>query len=388
MTKVDTFKDVIIAIKGRKMGNKINLLTTRLRNLFSQFETHPIVVAYSGGKDSTFLLHHVLVLLSAMKTNPLVVVYADTLVENPVVHQHVMGFLQKVKAYCEKTGIDVRILIAQPELRNSFWVNVIGKGYPLPNHRFRWCQDKLKIKPVKKVLASFQEGIMLVAVRSQESLARKRSLNRRLDGMELEKNSLRVFAPIFDFTEEDIWEFLTQSPTPWGEDYGRVISLYRTARGECPLIPEKNKFHNGCGMRFGCWVCTVVREDKTLRNQAINNEVLKRLYEFRNWLVNFCNNPQNRLPFRRNGQPAANNKGTLSLEAREKILEKVLELEKHTALQIIRPEEILEIKKIWEDDARRFNNYIREYTKPLILSSDGNCALATFSASSIGKGSE
>jgi len=139
MTKVDTFKEVIIAIKGRKMGNKINLLTARLRNLFSQFETHPIVVAYSGGKDSTFLLHHVLVLLSAMKTNPLAVVYADTLVENPVVHQHVMEFLQKVKAYCEKTGIDVRILIAQPEIRNSFWVNVIGKGYPLPNHRFRWC---------------------------------------------------------------------------------------------------------------------------------------------------------------------------------------------------------------------------------------------------------
>jgi DNA sulfur modification protein DndC len=147
-----------------------------------------------------------------MKTNPLAVVYADTLVENPVVHQHVLEFLGKVKTYCEETGIDVRILIAQPEIRNTFWVNVIGKGYPLPNYRFRWCQDKLKIKPIKKALAGFQEGIMLVALRIQESLARKRSLNRRLDGMELEKNGLRVFAPIFDFTEEDIWEFLTRSP--------------------------------------------------------------------------------------------------------------------------------------------------------------------------------
>jgi DNA sulfur modification protein DndC len=291
-----------------------------------------------------------------------------------------LEFLGKVEAYCERVGIDVRVLIAEPEIRNSFWVNVIGKGYPLPNHRFRWCQDRLKIKPVKKVLASFQEGIMLVAVRSQESLARRKSLKRRLNGMELEKNGLRVFAPIFDFTEEDIWEFLTQSLTPWGEDYSRVISLYRTARGECPLIPEKNKFHNGCGMRFGCWVCTVVKDDKTLRNQAIKNEVLKKLYEFRNWLVDFCNDPQNRLPFRRNGQPATNNKGTLSLSAREKILEKVLELEKHTALQILRPEEILEIKKIWEDDALRFESYyMKEYTKPLTLSSDGSWALATFS---------
>jgi DNA sulfur modification protein DndC len=371
------------------MENKTNLLTTRLRNLFHQFETHPIIVAYSGGKDSTFLLHHVLVLLSEMKTNPLVIVYADTLVENPVVHQHALGFLGKVEVYCEGVGIDARLLIAQPEIRNSFWVNVIGKGYPLPNHRFRWCQDRLKIKPVKKVLASFQEGIMLVAVRSQESLARKRSLKRRLDGMELERNRLRVFAPIFDFTEEDIWEFLTQSPTPWGEDYSDVVNLYRTARGECPLIPEKNKFHNGCGMRFGCWVCTVVKDDKTLRNQAINNEALQKLYEFRNWLVEFCNDPQNRLLFRRNGQPAANNKGTLSFSAREKILEKVLELEKHMGTQILKPEELLEIKKIWKEDAQRFASYyMREYTKPLSMSSDGSWALATFSASSIGKGSE
>ncbi len=358
MTKVDTFKEVIIAIKGRKMGNKINLLTARLRNLFSQFETHPIVVAYSGGKDSTFLLHHVLVLLSAMKTNPLAVVYADTLVENPVVHQHVLEFLGKVKAYCEKTGIDVRILIAQPEIRNSFWVNVIGKGYPLPNHRFRWCQDKLKIKPVKKVLASFQEGIMLLAVRSKESLARKRSLNRRLDGMELEKNSLRVFAPIFDFTEEDIWEFLTQSPTPWGEDYGRVISLYRTARGECPLIPEKGNGKSGCGSRFGCWVCTVVKEDKTLKNQAQESEVLKRLHEFRNWLLEFSLDPKSRLPFRRNGKPAINGKGMLTLKAREEILNKLQKMQHQTQMQLISQEEIEEIKRIWREDKRRFSNLL------------------------------
>jgi DNA sulfur modification protein DndC len=177
--------------------------------------------------------------------------------------------------------------------------------------------------------------------------------------MELEKNSLRVFAPIFDFTEEDIWEFLTQNPTPWGEDYSKVISLYKTARGECPLIPEKNKFHNGCGMRFGCWVCTVVKEDKTLKNQAQNDEVLKKLYDFRNWLLEFSLDPQNRLPIRRNGKPAKNSKGMLSLKAREEILRKLQELEKDANMQILSPEELEEIRKIWEKDKKRCSNYLQ-----------------------------
>jgi DNA sulfur modification protein DndC len=337
------------------MENKVATLKERLKELFSQFLGQPVVVAYSGGKDSTFLLHHVLVLLKEMRSNPLVVVYADTLVENPLIHQHAREFLEKVKEYCEAKGIDAHILIAQPEAKDTFWVSVIGKGYPVPSPWFRWCQGKLKIKPVKKVLEGFSEGIMLVAVRTQESMARQKSLKRRLNGMELEKNHLRVFAPIFDFTEEDIWEFLTQNPTPWGEDYSKVIDLYKTARGECPLIPEKGSRKSGCGSRFGCWVCTVVKDDKTLKNQAQESEVLKKLYEFRNWLLGFSLDSQNRLPIRRNGKPATKGKGMLSFQAREEILKKLQELEKHTTMQILSPEEVEEIKKIWDEDKKRFS---------------------------------
>jgi DNA sulfur modification protein DndC len=340
------------------MENKVAILRERLKKLFSQFLGQPVVVAYSGGKDSTFLLHNVLVLLEEMRSNPLVVVYADTLVENPLIHQHAMEFLGKVKEYCERVGIDARILIAQPDLNNTFWVNVVGKGYPVPRPWFRWCQKKLKIKPIKKALERFSEGLMLVAVRTQESMERKKSLSRRLNGMELEKNHLRVFAPIFDFTEEDIWEFLTQNRSPWGEDYSKVINLYKAARGECPLIPEKSSGKSGCGSRFGCWVCTVVKEDKTLKNQAQDNEVLKKLYEFRNWLLEFSLDPQNRLPFCRNGKPAINKKGMFSFQARKEILKRLLELEKQTKMQILSPEEIEEIRKLWEEDKKRFSNLL------------------------------
>jgi DNA sulfur modification protein DndC len=335
--------------------NKNDKVRGRLIELFREFSGKPVVVAYSGGKDSTYLLHHVVELLVEMRTNPLVVVYADTMVENPVIHNHAMRFLDKLKAYCDGVGLDARILIAKPEIKSTYWVNVIGKGYPLPNFRFRWCQDKLKIKPIKKVLSLFSDGFMLVAVRMDESTARKKSLSKRLNSIELERNHLRVFVPIYDITEDGVWEFLVQSKTLWGETYEDVVNLYRTARGECPLIPEKSKFRSGCGMRFGCWVCTVVREDKTLKNQATHDEVLKRLYEFRNWLMEFCDNPKNRLPIRRDGREAVNGKGVLTLQARQRILEELQKLEKATDLQLLTLEELDEIKRIWLQDATRFN---------------------------------
>jgi DNA sulfur modification protein DndC len=313
------------------------------------------VVAYSGGKDSTYLLHHVVELLTKMRTNPLVVVYADTMVENPVIHNHAMRFLNKLKTYCDTVGLEAQILVARPEVKNTYWVNVIGKGYPLPNFRFRWCQDKLKIKPIKKVLSSFSSGFILVAVRMDESTARKQSLSKRLNSIELERNHLRVFAPMYDITEDEVWEFLIQNRTLWGETYEDVVNLYRTARGECPLIPEKNRFRSGCGMRFGCWVCTVVKEDKTLKNQAVYDETLRKLYEFRNWLVEFCNRLENRLPIRRDGREAINGKGVLTLQARQRILNELQKLEKATGLQILTSEELNEIKRIWLEDAERFN---------------------------------
>jgi DNA sulfur modification protein DndC len=336
--------------------NKSNKLQERLKELFKSFNKKPVVVAYSGGKDSTFLLHHVITLLTNTQSNPLVVIYADTLVENPVIHNHALRFLNKVKNYCDTVGIEARVMIARPDIKNTYWVNVIGKGYPLPNYRFRWCQDKLKIKPIKKLLSSFEDGFMLVAVRMDESIARKQSLNKRLNSIELERNHLRVFAPMYDITEDEVWEFLIQNKTPWGETYEEVINLYRTARGECPLIPEKNKFRSGCGMRFGCWVCTVVKEDKTLKNQAVYDKTLKKLYEFRSWLVEFCNNTENRFSIRRNGREATNGKGVLKLEARKEILVNLQKLEKEAGLSILTPEELNEIMKFWEEDTKVFGN--------------------------------
>jgi len=336
----------------------MNRVKERMNKVIKKENVKKIVVSYSGGKDSTVLLHLALELAKERKLK-LVIVHSDTLVENPVVHEHAFKTLKRVEEYCSREGIEVEIKIAKPEIEYTFWVNLIGKGYPLPYHRFRWCQDKLKIKPIKKILHKIKQAVMFVGLRKDESLDRARSLKNRLKkDFEIQSNGLSTYAPMVDISEEEVWEFLTTSKPPYDSSYKRVIEIYKEAKGECPIIPDKDNYKSGCGTRFGCWVCTLVREDKTLKNQILENEELKPLYEFRNYMINVCSLPKNRSGIRRNGKFIGKGKGVLRLSTRKQLLTRLLKLQEKTGKELISKAEVNLIKEIWEKDKVRFGNVI------------------------------
>lgn len=299
-----------------------------------------LVIAYSGGKDSTVVLDLAIkTILNNNFRNKIVILHGNTLVENPIIHNHASKVINKVQSFLLRRGIEVEVKICKPEKDRTFWVNLIGKGYPLPNHRFRWCQKHLKIKPAEKAISEVQEGIMLLGMRLDESIDRKRSMLKRIDGFKIGyRGNLPVYAPLAYWTEEEVWEYLLEEKSPWGEDYFEVIRIYKEARGECPLIPD-NKASSACGSRFGCWVCTLVREDKSLKNQIKHNQTLAILYEFRNWLINFCNKPENRTGYNRKGKYLGYGKGTLTTQARKQILEKLEKLQEDTKMELISREE-------------------------------------------------
>lgn len=329
-----------------KKNNKILLFFSKISYLETQLSLTKhydyVVVTYSGGKDSTLLVNFVLEYTIKNSTS-IVIISSDTLVENPVIAEHIHKTLDKISKFLCNQKISYQIKIVKPEPQETFWVNVIGKGYPLPHRRFRWCQRVLKVKPVERYLKTLNgNGVLLLGHRLDESSTRKRTiLSNGYYG------KIRVLMPLLYFKEEDVWNFLMTEEPVWGGSFEDVINLYKHAKGECPLIGRP--LSNGCGSRFGCWVCTLVKDDKSMANmlKAERYSNLLPYYEFRNWLVEFCNKPENRYPYTRSGKPAYNSMGCLTHEARERILEEVFKLERVTGDKIINEYEICLINEYW-----------------------------------------
>ena len=108
--------------------------------------------------------------------------------------------------------------------------------------------------------------------------------------------------------------------------------------------------------RFGCWCCTMVKEDKSLQN-FINKGAteLIPLREFRNELLRMRENSQYRDSKRRNGSVYKKSDGSFgmgpfTLEARCLILEKLLDLENRTGMELITEAELKAIDKMWDEE--------------------------------------
>jgi len=77
------------------------------------------------------------------------VISTDTLVENPIVSTWVENSPQVMARNAEQTEMLVVVVsrLLRPKLEDSFWVNLIGCGYPAPRHKFHWCTERLRIAP-------------------------------------------------------------------------------------------------------------------------------------------------------------------------------------------------------------------------------------------------
>ena len=121
----------------------------RISKQYQKKGSTPWIVTYSGGKDSTLVLHLVIKYLSKLKyyKRKVYVVCNDTLVESPFVMQLAKYYIKEFEKYTKKNNIPITYNITKPEHYDTFWVNIIGRGYPPPSRMFRWCTDRMKIKP-------------------------------------------------------------------------------------------------------------------------------------------------------------------------------------------------------------------------------------------------
>lgn len=343
-----------------------------LLNEYQQDHDYPWVVGFSGGKDSTLVAHLVFDTLLAvppdLRTRKVHVISNDTLVESPLVIQHAVNSLEEIEVAAKAFGLPVTTHMTQPETNQSFWVNLIGRGYPSPNQSFRWCTDRMKIQPtnryIRTCIDSSGKVILLLGVRRSESAARSKSVARYDRGSRLnlhgDLTDCLVFRPIVELSTDEVWEFLSCNPPPWGGTYDDLIKLYRNAGGgECPVVTQKSDVPS-CGTnssRFGCWTCTVVNKDRSLAGFVdAGFDEFTPLMDFRDWLVSIRNDPKKRQVRRRNGHVTITSRGTFipgpfTIKARMEIMEKLQALQNETKRALISEAEIEAIRKIWAEDA-------------------------------------
>lgn len=303
-----------------EQGKKYRQAIERVKRVFLE-DNRPWIIGYSGGKDSTATCTVVLTALSELKkeqlTKHVYIISSDTMVETPLIINEIDSTLYKMEQYGKKFGLPLSTHKVQPQFDNTFWANLIGRGYPCPNQTFRWCTDRMKIEPanrfIKEVVAANGEVIMILGVRKGESNSRDRVLNSHsVKSSDLMRHTTLAnaftFAPIIEFTIDDVWDVLLNYPCPWGGDNQSLFKLYAdsSSNSECPLIADEDTKNSAgsCGnSRFGCWVCTVVAEDKALTG-FINSGTkwLVPLLEYRNWLYSIRDDRSLRMKRRATGQ--------------------------------------------------------------------------------------
>ena len=146
----------------------------------------PWIIGFSGGKDSTMLLQLVWIALkkipAELLTREIYIICNDTLVENPHIVDFINRTLDRVKVAAAEQSLPFFVRQTTPRLEDTFWVNLIGKGYPAPNNTFRWCTERLKINPtthfIKSKIDEKGEVIILLGTRSAESQNRARSIKK------------------------------------------------------------------------------------------------------------------------------------------------------------------------------------------------------------------
>ena len=338
----------------------------------------PWIIGFSGGKDSTVLLTLVWLALSKIKEQSgklnrnVYVVCNDTMVENPVIEEYVTTVLTTIGRAAKEQQLPISVHTTTPELEDSFWCCVIGKGYPVPNNSFRFCTEKMKIKPtstfITNQVASDGEAIVLIGTRRSESQQRAKSVERHeIKGHRLSKHPLNpntyTYAPIKELMLEEVWWIINAIPCPWGFDNKILFKIYADASAddyECPTVITDDH-HRSCGQsRFGCWICTVVKEDKSM-SSLIKSGVnwMQPLLDFRNRLIDNRNVSEYRSSTRRNGQLAVDesghNMGNYTIEYRIQLLRELLQIQKDTqqyrsSIDLITSQELIAIQVIWYRD--------------------------------------
>ncbi|WNF12893.1 DNA phosphorothioation system sulfurtransferase DndC [Microcystis aeruginosa] len=389
----------------------IEIITKEIQNLYLS-NSIPFVIGYSGGKDSSAVVQLIWNAISKLaikdRHKKIYVMTTDTQVENPLVSTWVKQSLARMKNEAKMQQMPVEPYLLRPEIKDTFWTCLIGKGYPAPRHGFRWCTERLKITPtnhfIRQQIRENGEVILMLGTRKAESNKRASTMNKYETNSFQEQLNLKeniskplrysgslpnaiIYSPLEDWRTDEVWMYLMQWENPWGGDNKELLAMYRgaTADNECPLVVDTST--PSCGdSRFGCWVCTLVNKDKSMEAMIQNDqekEWLQPLLDLRNELDIEDDRPKRdfRRIFGKVQLFERNLNGEISIEPipgpytkkwREYWLRRVLEAQESVRtnapedmkdITLITTEELSEIRRIWREEKHEFDDQLPKIYK-------------------------
>lgn len=372
-------------------------------------DTRPWAVAWSGGKDSTAVMGILVNALESLpkekRTRPVYAVMSDTKAENPELAAYMHDQVNKLNAYAYKRELPIEAEIVSRPIDKSYFVLTLGRGYfmPLNNGQGRWCTDRLKIQPSNDKLRDIDPSFILIGARLTESAKRKASIEKWTEDEEVDNKigmhsslpNTKTFMPIVDFDIEDVWHYLAMNRLGWSTT-AEVRRLYKEATGECGINNPKGveavaKDMEGCGARFGCWMCPVIMSDRSTEEMSKTHEWMEPLGVWRTLQMKVYGNYKPNRPagqkrkersavlrkweainekinvitkcgFSRKGTRMKDGQGTFTLEARKYLFRELIEvqqlvnrlrgMESLEPLELISDEEVEKIKELWAEDER------------------------------------
>jgi len=179
----------------RKARRAVDFLT----KVFNEYRK-PVVVSYSGGKDSLVALD-----LTAQTGVKFYIVFNDTGLEPYETYEN-------VKEVSRRYGAELIVASAG----DSYWRAIREFGPPARD--FRWCCKVIKLGPITNTLLNrFPLGyISVVGQRSYESFQRAR-ISRVSVSRWVTKDI--VVAPIQDWTALEVWGYILMKGLPYNKAY-------------------------------------------------------------------------------------------------------------------------------------------------------------------------
>lgn len=230
MAEIDNLKfiEAKMAIKIYRNKTVLQASKERIIEVFDNFEK--IYVAFSGGKDSSVMLH--LVMDEAIKRNrKIAVMYIDFEAQYADTISHVKEMFEMYEQHIEKHWICVQMLLRNAvtqyeprwvcwdEEKKDIWMREKPEGCKTEKD-YPFCLPKMEFEEFIVLFAEWYSGGLptagFIGIRAQESLHRycavatwekkDKTFNGHKWTTKIAENCFNIY-PIYDWQTEDIWKY-------------------------------------------------------------------------------------------------------------------------------------------------------------------------------------